>query len=77
MRGQRHEEIGQSTLAILEAECAERAAKAARLKSLRTLFLMAEADPQASFAEEIDCSLLAASLRDVGERVPRRLHFGR
>ncbi len=76
MRGQ-HEEFGQSTLAILEAECAERAAKAARLKSLRTQFLMAEADPQISFAEEIDCTVLAAALRDGGERVSQRIHFGR
>lgn len=77
MRRQRQEEIGQSTLAIIQAACAERAAKAARLKSLRTQFLLAEADPQISFAEQIDCTVLAAALRDCGERVPGRLHFDR
>jgi len=68
MRGQRCEEPGQSMLAILEAEWAERAAKAARLKSLRTQFLLAEADLQVSFAEEIDCTLLVAALRDCDKR---------
>ena len=77
MSGRRQLEIGQSTLAILQAECAERAAKAARLKSLRTQFLLAEADPQLSFAEQIDCTVLAAALRDCGERVPRRPDFDR
>lgn len=76
MRGQ-HEEFGQSTLAVLEAEYAKRAAKAARLKSLRTQLLMAEADPQVFFAEEIDCTVLVAALRDSGERVSRHLPFGR
>ncbi|MDX8458832.1 hypothetical protein [Mesorhizobium humile] len=71
MRGQRHEEFGQSTLAILEAECAERAAKAARLKSLRQQFLLAKAELRISFTEEIDCTVLAAALRDC--RDSRRL----
>ncbi|MDX8456325.1 hypothetical protein RFM98_26665 [Mesorhizobium sp. VK9D] len=64
-------EPGQSLLAILEAERAERAAKAARLKSLRTQFVLAEADPRVSFAEEIDCTVLVAALRGCSERDPR------
>ncbi|MGX5800329.1 hypothetical protein ACWGS9_03710 [Bradyrhizobium sp. Arg314] len=63
-------------LAILEAECAERAAKAARLKSLRMQFLMVEAGLQVAFVEEIDCTVLAAALRE-SERVSRPLHFDR
>ncbi|OHV88416.1 hypothetical protein [Mesorhizobium sp. ORS 3428] len=77
MRGQRREEIGQSTLAILEAECAERAAKAARLKLIRTQFLLAEADLRISFAEEIDCTVLGEALRDCGAYGPRRLLPGK
>ena len=64
MRGLRYGEIGRTAMAVAEAERAERAAKMARLKLLRTQFLLAEADLQASFAEEIDCSLLLAALRD-------------
>lgn len=68
-------EPGQSLLAILEAERAERAAKAARLKSLRTQFLLAEADPRVSFAEEIDCTVLVAALRGCSD--PRLLLSGK
>ncbi len=73
MRGHLHGETGQSVLATLQAECAERAAKAARLKSLRMQLLLPEADLQVSFTEEIDCTLLVAALRDRGERRGRAL----
>ncbi len=59
MRGLRFGENGRSGMAFAEAE---RAAKMARLKSLRTQFLLAEADLQAPFTEEIDCSLLLTAL---------------
>lgn len=66
MRWLRHDEFGRSAKAIAEAERAERAAKMARLRSLRTQSLLAEADLQVSFTEELDCSLLLAALRDPG-----------
>jgi len=66
----RHGEFGRSAKAVAEAERAERAAKMARLKSLRTQLLLAEAGLQVSFAEELDCSLLLAALKDPGSAVP-------
>ena len=71
MRG--HLRWEKSMLAILEAGCAERAAKMARLKSLRMQCLLPEVDSQGTFAEEIDCTLLVAALRDCGERGPGRV----
>lgn len=55
-------ENGQSEMAVAEAERAARAAKMARLKSLRTQSLLAEADLPCT--EEIDCSLILAALRE-------------
>lgn len=57
-------ENGQSKMAVAEAERAARAAKMARLKSLRTQSLLAEADLQVTCTEEIDCSLILAALRE-------------
>ncbi|ESY64318.1 hypothetical protein X742_26425 [Mesorhizobium sp. LNHC232B00] len=57
-------ENGRSEIAVAEAERAARAAKMARLKSLRTQSLLAEADLQVFCTEEIDCSLILAALRE-------------
>lgn len=51
--------IRRSAKAIAEAECAERAVKTARLKSLR---MATQRDLTVSFPEELDCSLLVAAL---------------
>ena len=57
-------DIGRSAKAVAEAERAERAAKTARLKSLRmaTQLFLPETDLQGSFPEELDCSQLVAAL---------------
>ncbi|KAA3448793.1 hypothetical protein C7I87_20660 [Mesorhizobium sp. SARCC-RB16n] len=60
----RYGEFGLSAKAVAEAERAERATKMTRLRLLRTQFLLAEADRQVSFVEELDCSLLLEALRD-------------
>ena len=52
-------EIRRSAKVIAEAERAERAAKTARLKSLR---MATQSDLKVSFPEELDCSLLVAAL---------------
>ena len=67
MRWLRHGEFDMSAKAVAEAERAERASKMARLRSLRTQFLLAETDLQVSFVEELDCSLLLEALRDTRE----------
>lgn len=51
-----------SAKSIIELECAKRAAKTARLKSLRLIQALPEADPHVSFNEELDCSVLVAAL---------------
>jgi hypothetical protein len=51
-----------SAQSIIELECAERAAKTARLKSLRMVRILQEADTHVSFNEELDCSVLVAAL---------------
>jgi len=72
MRWLRHGEFDLSARAAAEAERAERASKMARLRLLRTQFLLAEADLQVSFVEELDCSLLIEALRDPGESSHRK-----
>lgn len=51
--------VRRSAKVIAEAERAERAAKTARLKSLR---MATQSDLNVSFREELDCSLLVAAL---------------
>jgi hypothetical protein len=51
--------ISCSAKVMAEAERAERAAKTARLKSLR---MATQSDLKVSFPEELDCSLLIAAL---------------
>jgi hypothetical protein len=51
--------VRRSAKVIAEAERAERAAKTARLKSLR---MATQSDLNVSFPEELDCSLLVAAL---------------
>jgi hypothetical protein len=62
MRWLRRDEFGLSAKMVAEAERAERATKMARLRLLRTQFLLAEVDLQVSFVEELDCSLLLEAL---------------
>ncbi|RWO52993.1 hypothetical protein [Mesorhizobium sp.] len=52
-------QITRSAKVMAEAERAERAAKTARLKSLR---MATQSDLRFSFPEELDCSLLIAAL---------------
>ena len=75
MRQLRLDEFGRSAKAVVEDQRAERAAKMARLRLLRTRFLLAEADLQASFNEELDCSLLLAALRDPTESAHLKTSF--
>lgn len=65
-------EIRRSAKAVAEAECAERAAKTARLKLLRTQIFLPEADFEVSFIEEIDCSLVVAALTEPKESATSR-----
>jgi hypothetical protein len=51
-----------SAQSSIELECAERAAKTARLKSLRMALILSEADTHVSLNEELDCSVLVAAL---------------
>jgi len=52
-------EVPRFAKAVIEAECAERAAKTARLKSLRMAQILQQ---EPSFNEELDCSALIAAL---------------
>lgn len=61
-----------SAKAINEVECTERAAKTARLKSLRLAQILPEADPHFSFNEELDCSVLVAVLAREPHDYPKR-----
>lgn len=61
-----------SAKAINEVECTERAAKTARLKSLRLAQILPEADPHFSFNEELDCSVLVAVLAREPHSYPKR-----